>query len=121
MTKAHRVQLTRKKGGGLPAGVINCARPTIWGNPFIHADKAEAVAAYRRLVCDGGTQSFEMGPDKLRFARNANPRALHHAYGEFVRAEAPKVLAGRALACWCALDAPCHVDVLVALANGEEP
>lgn len=117
---AYRIQLSRAKGARLPEGAVNCARPTIWGNPFKHADNGEAALAYRRLV-RGGTESFEMGPDKLQFARNAHKNTLHHAYGDYVRTEAPKQLAGRALACWCALDAPCHVDVLVALANGERP
>ncbi|SDG23416.1 protein of unknown function [Sinosporangium album] len=30
-------------------------------------------------------------------------------------------LAGRDLACWCHLDQPCHGDVLLAVAAGEEP
>lgn len=30
-------------------------------------------------------------------------------------------LRGRDLACWCPLDAPCHADVLLRLANGSDP
>ena len=30
-----------------------------------------------------------------------------------------KDLRGRDLACWCALDQPCHADVLLELANAE--
>jgi len=38
------------------------------------------------------------------------------AHGRFVQAE-PAELAGVNLACWCHLDAPCHADVLLGLAN----
>jgi hypothetical protein len=30
-------------------------------------------------------------------------------------------LRGKTLACWCALGAPCHADVLLEIANGPEP
>jgi len=30
----------------------------------------------------------------------------------------PSPLRGKNLACWCALDAPCHADVLLEIANG---
>jgi hypothetical protein len=33
---------------------------------------------------------------------------------QMIRAE----LGGRDLACWCALDQPCHADVLLEIANG---
>lgn len=101
----------------MPAGAVNCTRPTIWGNPFVHPDPAEAVAAYLRLV-SGGMQSFSIAPGGLQFAKRFHRNCLHHAYGEFVRETAPKLLRGRTLLCWCALDAPCHVtDVLLPLAN----
>jgi len=29
-------------------------------------------------------------------------------------------LRGKDLACWCPLDQPCHADVLLELANGEQ-
>ena len=40
----------------------------------------------------------------------------------FARFQAPRMsdiaqLRGRDLACWCRLDAPCHADVLLELAN----
>lgn len=38
-----------------------------------------------------------------------------------LRAAAVRDLAGRDLACWCALGAPCHADVLLRVAAGGEP
>jgi hypothetical protein len=42
--------------------------------------------------------------------------------GQFLKVSLDDIranLAGRDLACWCALDQPCHADVLLALANDE--
>ena len=111
-----RIQRSRAKGWRMPEGAVYVGRPTIWGNPFIHpTNVAEAVEAYRRLT-QGGMQSFEMGPDKLQFAKNRHPNTLHWAYADFVREHIDE-LRGRDLACWCPLDAPCHADVLLEMAN----
>jgi hypothetical protein len=112
-----RVQRKRALGFRLPADAVNVCRPTIWGNPFIAPDPADAVAAYRRLILpQGATQSFEIGPGKLSFAANAHPRTLHWNFPAYV-AENIHKLRGRRLACYCALDAPCHADVLLEIAN----
>ena len=111
-----RIQRQRTKGWTMPEGAFYVGRPSIWGNPFIHADAAEAVEAFERLL-RGGTQNFEMGPDRLQFAKNAHPKTLHWAYADFVRTFAKQRLAGLDLACWCPLDKPCHADVLLKIAN----
>lgn len=110
-----RIQLRRTKGWRIPENTVKVSRPGVWGNPFIHADAAEAVAAYRRLL-EGGTQSFEMGPDKLRFAANLHPQTTHWNFATWAR-ESIDQLRGKDLACWCPLDQPCHADVLLDLAN----
>jgi hypothetical protein len=75
----------------MPAGAVYVGRPSRWGNPWPVAEHgaAGAVARYRAWVL-------------------ADPAQL-----AAVRAE----LAGHDLACWCRLDTPCHVDVLLDLAN----
>jgi hypothetical protein len=113
----QRIQLSRRKGWRKPDNCVNVARPTIWGNPFTHDDKAEAVEAYRLLI-RGGTQSFDMGPGKLQFATRINPDTLHWSYSDWVRKHIAE-LHGKDLACWCPLDGPCHADVLLKLANEE--
>lgn len=65
-----------------------------------HMGATEAVECYRAYVTGGGWP-IDWRP------RNA-PTI------DEIRAE----LAGRDLACWCALEAPCHADVLLELANG---
>jgi hypothetical protein len=64
----------------------------------------------------GGTQTFEMGPGKLRFAPNAHPSTQHWTWADWARINL-KSLRGLNLACWCKIDEPCHADVLLELAN----
>lgn len=86
-----RVQRRRRAGWRMPAGVVYVGRPTWWGNPWRVEElgAAEAVARYRA----------ELLADPVRVA--------------VVRRE----LGGRDLACWCRLDAVCHADVLLTVAN----
>lgn len=116
----ERVRRRRTKGWRMPALAVYVGRPTLWGNPFVSDDPAAAVEAYRRH-CQGGTQIFEMGPGKLRFAPNAHPTTLHRAWPEWLRHNLHH-LRGRDLVCWCPLPPPgepdlCHASVLLELAN----
>ena len=87
-----RLQLSRRRGWRLPDNAVSVARPTRWGNPFrigVDGDAAACVARFREWML-----------------------------AEPARVDAARVaLRGRDLACWCALDAPCHADVLLELAN----
>ena len=118
MSKVVRVQLSRRKGWRMPPNTVSVARPGIFGNPFIHDDPAKAVAAFAQY-CLGGTRTFEMGPGKLQFAKTLHRHSLHWAYAEWLKTEGLRQLRGKNLACWCRLDAPCHADVLLELANAE--
>ena len=113
--KPVRIVLSRRAGfdlqaisralNGMPAQSV--ARPGPWGNPFTIDDvmaetgldkdaaQAEAVSRYGRWV------KGDIGGPKSPPAR------------EKIRAE----LAGKNLACWCGEGSPCHVDVLLRLAN----
>lgn len=90
-----RIQRQRKRGWRMPEGCVYVGRPTRWGNPYRAHDFTNgaegAVAAYR-LLCE------------------SEPETL---------AEIRAALRGKDLACWCSLDKPCHADVLLELANGE--
>jgi hypothetical protein len=93
MRAPRRIRLSRTKGFRLPPGAVVVARPTKWGNPHRigRLSRARAIAAYRRDFLAG------------RLPVNA--------------ADARRELAGRDLACWCPLDAPCHADFLIEVAN----
>jgi hypothetical protein len=100
--KPKRIQARRVAGWRLPEGAIYVGRPTIWGNPWRVGGRAhgalgpkEAVAEYERALTRGELKDRRGVP-------------LIDRIGE---------LRGRALACWCAPDAPCHADVLLRYAN----
>lgn len=110
-----RVQLRRRKGWRLPEGVINCARPGRWGNPYslgLYRDgfpdsteaerRARAVSDFRGLVEGRWADLYPSPPP-------------YPPVDEIV-AE----LRGRDLACWCPLDQTCHCDVLLERANMED-
>jgi len=76
----------------LPPDVVVVTRPTKWGNPHpLTLGREEAVRRYREDLLAGRLQI-----------------SIDH-----VRRE----LRGRDLACYCALDALCHGDVLLEIAN----
>ena len=118
MTPARpvRLRLSRAKGfnlqaaslalNGLPAVVVS--RPSRWGNPL-------KVGA--RVECpDYGIVIPEITPKlAVELFREVWARRLED--GPAAQAVL-KGVRGKNLACWCALDAPCHADVLLELANG---
>jgi len=71
------------------------SRGTKWGNPFKVSESPrpfEALTNYRAFL-------------------------FNTAIGAGLRAAALRELRGKNLACWCKLDAECHADVLLELAN----
>ena len=97
MSKPKRIQRSRAKGWKMPANAIYVGRPTVWGNPYVVGSELmngetlnaeKAVALYEQHLAD-----------------NFNERDIRHC------------LRGKDLACWCALDQPCHADVLLRIAN----
>lgn len=90
-----RIQRKRTKGWRMPEGAVYVGRPTMWGNNAAAVccitDPTEAVAAYRRWIDQCASWAWK-GRAKIE-------------------------LRGKDLACWCALDKPCHADVLLELAN----
>lgn len=81
-----------ENGRRMPVNAVYVGRPTRWGNPYhvgIAGTAADCVRLYER-----------------RYAHDV-------AYQADVR----RALAGKDLACWCPLEAPCHADVLLRWAN----
>ena len=116
-----RMQLSRKRGfdlqaashalNGLPAKRVT--RPGPWGNPFtieetalrygLGADAAQAKAVALCGQWLRGTLDPMLSPGE--------PPSR-----ELIRAE----LRGCNLACWCKPGTPCHADVLIEIANGND-
>ena len=110
----HRVQLRRTKGWRKPTNTIVVARPSQWGNPFGFSAAAEldygdgrgaAVDAFRGWLRG---QDWGMPKGQTRESMAARRQAI---------LDNLPALRGHNLACWCPLDAPCHADVLLEMAN----
>lgn len=129
MSAPKRIQLRRTKGWRKPPGVIVCTRPhSPYANPFrvvylgprrwqcndaIWPTKAKASAEAARLfrawiLDDHLPSSIRERTWAPLFFGAARDRILN---------DAPHLLRGHDLACWCALDAPCHVDTVLEVAN----
>ena len=96
----QRVQLKRSAGWKMPANTVKVDRTTRWGNPFTIAECGSAAIA---VAQHGRWMRGEIGA----------PGGLEPPARDMLRS----ALAGRNLACWCALNGPCHADLLLALAN----
>jgi len=97
ITKAYRFQRSRKRGTRKPEGGICCDRSSRWGNEFDWRKWPRTSCRHVRNRAD---------------VRPANRTAKEVI--DDVRAN----LSGKPLGCYCPLDQPCHVDVLVKIVNG---
>ena len=117
-----RVQRQRAKGWRMPEGCVYVGRPTKWGNPFRLCEEwpthDEVIRMYRDLI-DHGEAWWLSHPGTRWEQRNrwrVHPSQRNWLDAAVIRRE----LAGRDLMCWCPLDVPCHADVLLELANGDQ-
>lgn len=105
--KPRRVQLRRTKGWRMPENTVSVARGPgyrPYANTFVtgrDGDQHQCITKFRTLWRSGLEGSF----------------SLHRAVVRQLLAD----IRGKNLACWCSLDQPCHADVLLELANADEP
>ena len=86
----------------MPENTVKVDRSTKWGNPFI---PGEPIPRQRGK--------------KVRDKRHSVSLYAESAPADKKLVDAAKTeLRGKNLACWCALDEPCHADTLLKLANG---
>jgi hypothetical protein len=97
-----RIQQRRINGWRMPPNSKSAARPSRFGNYVCTVEEAGSHAAHAAAV------------ELFRVWALAPEQAEHRA---MVRQE----LRGKNLACYCAADLPCHADVLLEIANGDEP
>lgn len=99
-----RIQRQRTKGWRMPPNTVVVSRGTRWGNPF-------------RIGQFGKTYTANVAVSDHRLW-------LTYAAGAATAGEPPTceeivtALKGKNLACWCALNKPCHADTLLRIANG---
>lgn len=104
--KPQRIQLRRKKGWRMPPNTVKVDRSSKWGNPFIvgvHGTRADGVRLFELLL--SGSLCLSCGNGDAQ-----------QAYIDMARCD-HKELRGKNLACWCPPAAPCHADVLLAMAG----
>jgi hypothetical protein len=111
---AQRIQRKRTKGWRMPEGAVYVGRgdKEAWGNPF-HVGHETSIVVFPP---GGGPDAWGCGMPITRQLAVDLYRAWLLARPAAVEA-ARETLAGRDLACWCALDQPCHADVLLEVAN----
>ena len=106
-----RVQRSRKKGfklsnaAGNGLNTVYVGRGSLWGNKYKVGDNhpdhgwpmnhCEVVTLFKEYVRFGKTDE--------------ESRKIHF--------EIKQHLGGKNLACWCPADKPCHVDILLEIAN----
>lgn len=134
----RRIQRSRAKGWRMPEDAIYVGRPGKWGNPFNFrsseycwaalsfgcrgdaAGRQEAsVRAYRQWIDPPGdrrTMAIELQPALVKGDVSV-PLGPQIKVGLAPSRQDLEELRGKDLACWCALDQPCHADVLLELAN----
>ncbi|WP_108482294.1 DUF4326 domain-containing protein [Oceaniglobus ichthyenteri] len=113
----RRIQLSRVKGWRKPDDAVVVARPTRWGNPFDFRAAAEAGYGDGRAVAVDAFRGWLHGED---WGLPTSQTRVSMAAKKVVILRNLAELRGKDLCCWCALDQPCHADVLLAIANPPE-
>lgn len=129
-TVPARIQRSRKAGSTTPANTKYCGRLGKWGNPFVvnkHDANYYRVAvnmpenewgklkrAAKDIYITGGAAGF-----KTKREAQAHAAFLFGCLmNEFpVRYDVQELAQYAHLSCWCALDAPCHVDEIIKRIN----
>ncbi len=93
----------------MPPNTVNVARGPgrKWGNPWVIGKTyyRDSDGTFGPVEC--AETSVRLFEEMLQLERRGYPTT------DEIRAE----LLGKNLACWCKLDAPCHADVLLRIAN----
>lgn len=123
----NRIQMSRQhpwRADNPDAVIVD--RRTRWGNPF---RVGRSYDAWMHSVTPKGyvetvDQAVELFRQYTQFSfvpikPEARPYHGIYTHGlESLARHARRILAGKDLACWCPLDAVCHADVLLEIANG---
>lgn len=96
-----RIQRKRTKGWRMPPGAVYV------GRPYSCFQNRWKVGGWSNRL----GKRLETPAEAVDCFRNMMVEAPHLA------AYAREILQGKDLACWCALDQPCHADVLLEIAK----
>lgn len=114
-----RIQRKRTAGWKMPKTCVYVGRPSKWGNPFTMVETELSIALYRDMCLDvwGPNKVAHLPSHEQIFIRLAADSWRARWDWSYVPNAIQKLLAGKDLACWCPLDAKCHADVLLEIAN----
>lgn len=111
-----RIQRKRTAGWRMPEGAVYVGRGTIYGNPFKVGEMPSiAYDPITRGVCSGVVPDNDMAARLYRRMVSITLRGPEPHVDRLL--DGLVAIRGKDLACWCALDEPCHADVLLELAN----
>jgi hypothetical protein len=114
-----RIQRKRTKGWRMPEGAVYVGRPSKWGNPYEVRRSSDANGWL--VIFHATERSHIVHGTHSRADARADAIARYRDWIDCVSAPIPEdELAGKDLACWCSIDQPCHADVLLEIANGDE-
>lgn len=102
----------------MPPNSMYVGKPTAWANPFTFPFLSLdlSLALYREAVIGGWSPNLvkALTDEQVHIIYQAAERWKANLRAKFGR-EAIHFLAGQDLVCWCPLDQPCHVDILLVL------
>lgn len=116
-----RIQRLRKPGWRMPEGAICVSRPTKWGNPvklkdgkiYIDASWRLGAANKWRWLLDGEIgQVISIYEMLLKGEYVGNDPDLLH-WNKLANLPLEELRKYNAMACFCPIEQPCHVDVLI--------
>lgn len=118
-----RIQRKRTKGFRTPKNTVFAGRPSKWGNPFVlEKGKIYIVGKGSKVfLCEGDIDKV------LRLYESCLTGYMvhgeYHIEADRLQLLLPLVrrmkklnlseLKGKNISCWCPLDSPCHVDVII--------
>lgn len=102
-----RIQRKRTKGWRIPADTVVVSRGTKWGNPCVVNPHVRPGSGAKH------SPNVPTAEEAVAFYRD-----YLAACPDLVAALSE--LRGKHLACFCALDKPCHADVLLEVANADK-
>ncbi|MFE9192028.1 DUF4326 domain-containing protein [Micromonospora sp. NPDC007208] len=124
MNTPQRVQRKRTAGWRMPPHTKYVGRPGKYSNPFFVGQVGDMRGWTGWYVGEIGNDSADHGHYQLQSQALARAVELYRLHTgpmgncELDVEEVRRDLAGWNLACWCGPDQPCHVDVLLEIANG---
>jgi hypothetical protein len=124
----RRIQRQRATGWRKPPGAVYVGRGSVWGNPFIvgQTTPTDWHPGFAGIAVTDRAHAVDLLRQYLAW-RAERPAGWSSPTGPTYQWESTiRTLQGRDLMCWCPLvgsdgtPVPCHADVLLEIADGEE-